>query len=78
MVNCKSDEDNDDIEQAVQMISKMTKMTMIADNQEFVDDTKKDEEYDDRKLKISFENDDINNGEEEDLSGLMRLIEEFD
>ena len=48
MVNCKSDEDNDDIEEAVQMISKMTKMTMITDNQEFVDDTKKD----DRKLKI--------------------------
>ena len=77
MVNCKSDEDNDDIEEAVQMISKMTKMTMITDNQEFVDDTKKDEDYDDRKLKISFENDDINNSEE-DLSGLMRLIEEFD
>ena len=78
MVNCKSDEDNDDIEEAVQMISKMTKMTMITDNQEFVDDTKKDEDYDDRKLKISFENDDINKSEEEDLSGLMRLIEEFD
>ena len=60
------------------MISKMTKMTMITDNQEFVDDTKKDEDYDDRKLKISFENDDINKSEEEDLSGLMRLIEEFD
>ena len=76
MVNCKSDEDNDDIEEAVQMISKMTKMTMITDNHEFVDDTKKDEDYDDRKLKISFENDDINKSEEEDLSGLMSLIEE--
>ena len=46
MVNCKSDEDNDDIEEAVQMISKMTKMTMITDNQELVNDKKKDEEYD--------------------------------